>query len=160
MLHLTDVGAPVGKEHHALVHLHPLAFQKLEETALRLFVIRLDESEATTRSILGHRFADDHFEVRLLVFPLPHIATVNADRQRRLGTRQCCPLPGAALNETYPFIAQGCFCSFSDPVQVIAYTGRIERFSYRQRVLEQVRGQFKGDQRSPFGLQWFGWHPQ
>src|SRR4029077_20554962 len=101
----------------------------------------------------GIGFAADHFEVRLLVFPLPHIATVNADRQRRLGTRQCCPLPGAALNETYPFIAQGCFCSFSDPVQVIAYTGRIERFSYRQRVLEQVRGQFKGDQRSPLGLQ-------
>jgi hypothetical protein len=65
MLYLTDVGAPVGKEHHALVHVHPLAFQKLEETALRLFVIRLDESEAMTRSILGHRFADDHFEVRL-----------------------------------------------------------------------------------------------
>ena len=53
-LHLTDVGAPVGKEHHALVHLHPLAFQKLEETALGLFIIRLDEPEATARSILGH----------------------------------------------------------------------------------------------------------
>jgi hypothetical protein len=36
-----------------LVHLHPLAFQKLEETALGLFIIRLDEPEATARSILG-----------------------------------------------------------------------------------------------------------
>jgi hypothetical protein len=98
MLHLTDVGAPVGKEHHALVHLHPLAFQKLEEKALRLFVIRLDESEATTRSILGHRFADDHFEVRLLVFPLPHIATVNADRQRRLGRGNAAHCLGQPLN--------------------------------------------------------------
>ena len=53
-LHLTDVGAPVRKEHHALVHLHPLAFQKLEKTALGLFIIRLDEAEATARSILGH----------------------------------------------------------------------------------------------------------
>ena len=58
---------------------------------------------------------------RLLVFPLPHIATVNANRQRRLGTRQCCPLPGAAFNETYPFIAQGCFCSLGNPVQIVAY---------------------------------------
>jgi hypothetical protein len=53
-----------------------------------------------------HRVAE-----RLLVFPLPHIATVNADCQRRLGARQCCPLPGAAFNETHPLIAQGCFCS-------------------------------------------------
>jgi hypothetical protein len=71
MLHLTDVGTPVGKEHHTLVHLHPLALQKFEETALGLLVIRLDESEATAWSILGQRFADDHFEVRFLVFPLP-----------------------------------------------------------------------------------------
>jgi hypothetical protein len=47
-----------------LVHLHPLALQKFEETALGLLVIRLDESEATAWSILGQRFADDHFEVR------------------------------------------------------------------------------------------------
>ena len=38
-------------------------------------------------------------------------------------------------------------------MQMIAYPGRIDGFSYRQRVLEQVRGQFKGDQRSPLGLQ-------
>jgi hypothetical protein len=53
-LHFTNVGPPVGKEHHALVHPHPLAFQKLEETALWLFIIRLDEPEAAARSILGH----------------------------------------------------------------------------------------------------------
>ena len=36
---LTDVGATVGKEHHTLVHLHPLALKKLEETALGVFVM-------------------------------------------------------------------------------------------------------------------------
>lgn len=38
-----------------------------------------------------------------------------------------------ALEETsvHPLIAQGCFCSLSDPVQMIAYSGRIDGFSYR-----------------------------
>src|SRR5260370_170737 len=57
-LHFTNVGPPIGKEHHALVHLHPLAFQKLEETALWLFIIRLDEPEAAAR------FHSQRFDLR------------------------------------------------------------------------------------------------
>jgi hypothetical protein len=48
-----------------------------------------------------------------------------------LGMRQCCPFPGAALNETHPLIAQSRFRSLGDPVQIIAYTGRIYSFRYR-----------------------------
>jgi hypothetical protein len=74
-------------------------------------------------------------------------------RERSPGMRQGCPFPRTALNETHPLIAQSRFRPFSDPVQMIPHTGRIDCFGYRPRVFQQVGGQFKGDQRTPLGLQ-------
>ena len=50
-------------------------------------VICLDKSETAIRRLFRHRFADDDFEVLLLVFPLPYVTAVDAYRQRRPRTR-------------------------------------------------------------------------
>ena len=56
---------------------------------------------------------------------------------------------GFAAENVFGFTLTG----LGDPVQLIAHAGRTDGFGHRQRVFEQVRGQLKGDQRCPLGLQ-------
>jgi hypothetical protein len=43
-------------------------------------------------------FASDHLEMFLV--PAPHVASVNADRERAIRWRQLVPIPLAAFHET------------------------------------------------------------
>jgi hypothetical protein len=60
-----------------------LLLQQLEEPALGLLIICLDKPETAIRHLFRHRFADDDFEVLLLVFPFPYVTAVDAYCQRR-----------------------------------------------------------------------------
>src|SRR5260221_7409759 len=62
-LEIADRIAPTKQEPNRLVHLHPLRFKHLEQTAFRLGVVAIHKSKALRRSaLLGDTFTYDHLE--------------------------------------------------------------------------------------------------
>ena len=97
----------------ALVHLHSLRFEHLEQTAFGLGVVAIYKAEAFRRfAVLGHTLTHDHLEPsfgsRLLVFCMD-ITAVDSNDKRCGRIRKLIPVSLTATNEHVLFFSQFVF---------------------------------------------------
>ena len=82
--------AAIREKRDLLVHLHPLGREDLMQPPFRFGVERLHKAKALARGGLvfliafesERTFPDNDLKVMLLGFPVPHVASVNAHRDR------------------------------------------------------------------------------
>jgi hypothetical protein len=111
-LHLANIRSAITKEHDALVHLHPLTAQNLEQPALRFRIVGLGVPETAVGAILGHRFTDDHLE---MCFLSSHYRTFcRAAIDNNLSELVCAILLGMPIPMNCPH------CSFSRAIPLTA----------------------------------------
>jgi hypothetical protein len=75
-----------------------LAPEHLGQVPPRLRVVALDEAEAFGGTVPRNTLAHDHDEVGLLLLPMPQVAAVEADRDRRRATRSVSRRTDVAFN--------------------------------------------------------------
>lgn len=138
--------AAVGDKGDLLVHLHALAFEHLEKAPLGLVVIGLHQAKALAAAFFRNGFAHDHFEVRLLVIPLPEVAAINPDGERGRRPRQSGPFPRTPVDKGTLLFAEPGLGPFCHTPQMVVHAGGADMGTGWQYVTKKLCGKFKGDQ--------------
>ena len=81
---------------------------------------------------------DDDLEVVLLGLPVPHIAPVDAHRDRPIRDGKIAPIARAPGDETPLFLAQLCFTAFGDLQGIVAHGLDVERDIEGQKIREGI----------------------
>src|SRR5215510_10648946 len=105
-LEVTDRVAAVREKCDLLIELHPLRREHLKQSPFRFGIKRLHEAKALAGGDIffliaseGQRtLANDDLKVMLLGLPIPHVAPINADRDRPIRDGQVPPIARAALD--------------------------------------------------------------
>src|SRR4051812_38672940 len=103
-LHLPNILAAVGEKLQLLIRLHPVRLQKLKQTTLGSFIVRLHESEASAGEF---RFLFWYPAERQDALALAaHIPAIDANGERTIRSRKFVPVSLASFDKAIPFLAQ------------------------------------------------------
>ena len=138
--------AAIGEKRDLLVQLHPLGLKHLIEPTFGLLIQRLHEPKALARGEIVFLITSegqgtlphDNLEVMLLGVPVPHIAPVDAHRDRPIRDGEGAPIAGAPRDKTPLFVAQCCFTTFSDFQGIVAHGLHVERDIEGQKIFEGI----------------------
>ena len=148
-----DLLATVGQEGDILIGLQALAFEHVEQPALRLAIVAMHQTDVAGVAVFGHRLADDDLEVGLPVFPVADVAAIEADHDTPLRNRQPCPVGRAAIDEAGPLLREFSLGTLGHTQHVLAQRGCVGAGRDRKHVGEQFSRGGVGHERCPARLQ-------
>src|SRR5260221_1009636 len=156
-LEIADRIAAIGQECNRLVHLHPLRFKHLEQTAFRLGVVVIHKSKALRRSaLLGHTFTYDHLEPsfgsRPLVFCMD-ITAIDPNDKRYGRLWKLIPVSLAAINENVALFPQFVFQPFGRLPYPLPNCRGTNVLADRKHLLQELDGEPVRNESSKLGLQ-------
>ena len=97
----------------------------------------MHQPDVTGATVFRYRLTDDDLEIGFSIFPIAHIAAVEADHDAAFRNGQPTPVRWTAINETRPLLLQLGFDSPGDTQGVFAQRGGVGAGRDRQDVGEQ-----------------------
>jgi hypothetical protein len=104
-------------------------------------------------TVFRHRLADDDLEIGLAVFPVAHIAAIEANHDATFRDGQLGPVCRAAVDEAGPLLPELSLGTLGDTQSVLPQRGSVGTGHDRQDVGEQPGRSGVGHERRPTGLQ-------
>jgi hypothetical protein len=143
--------AAVGQHRDGRGPRQVLTVQNRVKSAVGPVILTGDQADIPVIAPYGHGLADHDLDVALFVVPVPDVAAIEADDDRRL--RERLALARTTVKATRRLAAAVGVVTGSDLVQVAANGAGIGGAADRQHLIQQLGSQAEGDQRGPFGFQ-------
>jgi hypothetical protein len=87
-----DLVATIRDKGQILIGLKALTPEMIDDAALRLAIVAMDETDVAGVSLFGNGSADDQLKVPLSVTPVADVAAVQADNPPSIADRQILPI--------------------------------------------------------------------
>ena len=113
----------------------------------------MHQTDVAGVTIFGHRLANDDLEIGLAVFPVAHIAAIEADHDATFRDGQPGPVRWTAIDEAGPLLPEFGLGTLGDTQGVLAQRGGVGTGHDRQNVGEQSGRGGVGHERRPACLQ-------
>jgi hypothetical protein len=149
----SDFLATIGQEGDILIGLQALTLEHIKQSALRLAIVAMHQTDVSGVAVFGHRLANDDLEVGLSVLPVPDVAAIQADHDAPLRKRQPCPVGRATFDEAGPLLREFGFGTLGHTQHVLAQRGRIGAGRDRKDVGKQFDRSGVRHERCPARLQ-------
>ena len=113
----------------------------------------MHQTDVAGVTVFRHRLADDDLEIGLPVFPVAHIAAIEANHDATFRDGQLGPIRRAAVDEAGPLLPEFGLGTLGDAQSVLAQRGGVGAGRDRQDVGEQPGRGGVGHERGPTRLQ-------